>query len=477
MKIRKTIIFMIQNPSPMFLYFLMSWLLFSSLSTISDDPFLYGTIPDATENIENWSSGLPWSIWKIFQAFSIMIEEIIRDISYENFWFVIIPTIIIGFLEARSSMIGISKEREDWIKWYDSISEEKQSSEGVQLPIKPEPKNHFSLYFKELRLHIMCWMAFFLFITLIIGYERRIHNPYFGFSQTIFEFSTIFSMFIIPAILLTLLSSYRASRGITIGVSTERNSWMDWYKQHRNAENYSIEKPPSESVQVESIFSRVLEPVIFILRNPSQLYKQFLVWGIVIPILFFLLCIIIWGIGDLSLDRALLDMFVTLTIPLCIIAYIMSYRDAKGKITGIRLEQSFWNNWYNNIQIKTDYFRKHVNNSDPSIEETFFFTISLTLEFMFERPIRFIYHILGWIVCFVVIYGITDWVFLEGFSDAIQVLLILSLAIISYYYETKGYLIGCMNQRRYWIDWLNQKPENEEGDSESHDTPGLLEVC
>ena len=69
-----------------------------------------------------------------------------------------------------------------------------------------------------------------------------------------------------------------------------------------------------------------------------------------------------------------------------------------------------------------------------------------------------------------------DKLFLEGFPDSIQVMLILCLAIISYYFETKGFLIGCMNQRRYWIDWLNQKPERGDNDTDSHITHGILEV-
>ena len=477
MKIRKTIIFMIQNPSPVFLIFLLCWLLLSTLMTISDDPFLYGTIPDATEEIENWSSDPPWSIWKIFTAISIMIEEIVHDISSESFWLVIIPTLIIGFFEARSSMIGIRKERENWMNWYNSISEENQSLDGRQLPINPVSNNYFSLYSKELPLHILCWMVLFLIFTLIIGYERHIYNPYFGFSQTILELSSIFSKFIIPGIILTLLSSYRASSGIIIGVSTERDSWTKWYKKHGDTQNYSIHKPPSESVHVESFFYRVIETVIFTLRNPSQLYKQLLVWVIVIPILFFLLCIGIWGMGNISLDRDLFNFFFTIAIPLSIVAYIMSYREAKGRIKGIKSEQNFWNNWYENKQTKTHCFVMDINNSDRSTVRNLLYTIRLTLELMFEKPIRIIYYILGWIVCFILVYGITDRLFLEGFSDSIQVLLILSLAITTYYFETKGFLIGCINQRRYWIDWLNQKPENGDNHTDSVDTPGILDVC
>ena len=96
---------------------------------------------------------------------------------------------------------------------------------------------------------------------------------------------------------------------------------------------------------------------------------------------------------------------------------------------------------------------------------------------MIEKPLRIVYYILGWTVCFVLVYGITDILYIEGLWDSVQILLILCLAIISYYFGTKGFLIGCMNQRKYWIDWLNQKPERGDNETESHDTPGILEVC
>ena len=32
-----------------------------------------------------------------------------------------------------------------------------------------------------------------------------------------------------------------------------------------------------------------------------------------------------------------------------------------------------------------------------------------------------------------------------------------------------------MNQRKYWIDWLYQKPERGDNDTDSPVTPGILE--
>ncbi len=115
--------------------------------------------------------------------------------------------------------------------------------------------------------------------------------------------------------------------------------------------------------------------------------------------------------------------------------------------------------------------------SDMSSDKTFLYTMKLTLELMMEKPVQIVYYILGWTLCFVLAYGITDMLFLEGFSDSIQILLILCLAIISYYFETKGFLIGCMNQRKYWIEWLKQTTKNGDNDTVTNDTSGLLEVC
>ncbi len=477
MKISSTIIFMIRNPSPLFLYFLICWILFSTLTTISDDPFQYGTIPDAMEEIENWSTALPWSIWKIFKAISLIIEEIVRDISYQRFWLLIIPTLMIGFLIARNSLRGIENERKIWMNWYNSIIEEKISDSGYHLSNKPKSKNYNFANLRDIPLHVLYWTGFFIMVTVIFGFEKHIYNPYFGFIQTMLELGSIYTNFLIPTILLTLLSSFCASTGYVKGISIERESWLDWYKHNQQSHYKDLDDPPAQSENVESFFSVVRKTIIFTLQIPIHMYKQFLVWGIVLPILFFLLCIGIWGLGDISFDRDLFNVFFTFSIPLCIVAYIVSYRETKGKINGIISEQNFWNNWYYNNQIRTDSLVRDVNNTDRFTEESFFYTIRLTLELMLEKPIRMLYHILGWTVSFVLIYGITDLLILEGFSDSIQVLLILSFSIISYYFETKGFLIGCMKQRKYWIDWLNQKPERGDYDTDSPVTPGILEVC
>lgn len=476
MKIRKTIIFMIQNPSPLILYFLICWLIFSALGTISDDPFQYGTIPDAMEEIANWSTALPWSIWKIFKAITLIIEEIVRDISYQRFWLVIIPTLMIGFFIARNSLRGIENEREIWINWYDSITEENISDTGNHLSNKPKSNNYIYSNLRDIPLHVLYWTGFFIMVTVIIGFEKHIYNPYFGFTQTLLELGSIYTNFLIPTILLTVLSSFCASTGYVKGISVERESWLDWYKQNQQSHYEDLDDPPAQSETVESFFSAVIKTIIFTLQNPTLIFKQFFVWVIVIPILLFLLCIGIWGVPNSSSIPYLTRLYFTFTIPLSIFAYIMSYREAKGRINGIRSEQSFWSNWYENKQNKADYPVTYVKNLDRSSEKGSRRTIYLTIELMLEKPIRIIYYILGWTVCFVFIYGITDILFIEGLWDSVQILLILCLAIISYYFETKGFLIGCMNQRKYWIDWLNQKPERRENDPDSHVTHGILEV-
>ena len=52
MKFRKTLKFMVQNPSTFFLCYLICWIFFSALHTLTDDPFIYGTLPDVDEEVE-----------------------------------------------------------------------------------------------------------------------------------------------------------------------------------------------------------------------------------------------------------------------------------------------------------------------------------------------------------------------------------------------------------------------------------------
>ena len=82
MRGRQTLLFMLSNPVPFIAYFLVCWVLLSASITMSDDPFIYGALPDALEEARNSFENLPWSILNLLTALSIILEEIVSDFSF-----------------------------------------------------------------------------------------------------------------------------------------------------------------------------------------------------------------------------------------------------------------------------------------------------------------------------------------------------------------------------------------------------------
>ncbi len=251
MKFRKTLKFMVQNPSPVFLYFLICWMLFSALSTIADDPFIYGTLPEAGEEVKNSVKNLPWSVWKLFTALTFMIQEIVRDFQYVSFGLLIILALIIGYLEARGSMNGIDKENQVWMNWYQEQQEVKKLVENLRGPPSDDydqvksylMKAHEAIVFrlrspKRLFVHFGYWITFFIFLTIIMTVNNRIVTA----TQ---NFMSLLPQFVIPAVILSLISSYRETRGFL----------KEPLLKHKSGQNGIIGK-------------RLQKPMWKILRNP-----------------------------------------------------------------------------------------------------------------------------------------------------------------------------------------------------------------
>ena len=120
MKGKKTLLFRLWSPTTFLIYFLACWILFSAILTIWDEPFRYGTWPDAAEAAEGAFANLPGSLWKLVTALSIITEEIIRDFifSYRLCLFIIPIALTFSYREARSSRNGITTERQTWMQWY-----------------------------------------------------------------------------------------------------------------------------------------------------------------------------------------------------------------------------------------------------------------------------------------------------------------------------------------------------------------------
>ena len=487
MKFRKTLKFMVQNPSPIFLYFLICWILFSTLSTIADDPFKYGTLPEAGEEVKDAVKNLPWSVWKLFTALSHMIEEIVRDFQHVDFWFLIIPALIIGYLEAKGSINGIEKENQVWMNWYERQQEAEVNYEGPLLDDNNQVESYFvkaheTILYRmrspiRLFVHFGYWITFFIFVTITM----KTNNGIVGAMQNIMSF---LSQFIISAAILALVSSYRETRGFLKGVAVQRRSWTEWYDRQKAAKTDAgtFEEPPfSEKVRIESYFKTAIETVVFMLRNPKQFYTHFLSWGIGVPLLFIIL-LGFWvglseGFGDFPSVLYLFQLFSQFAIPAILLAFCISYREARGNLKGIASEQQVWNRWYAQQQtLQNETTFEELPLSQNMQPDSYFKTAKRTVLSMLRTPLQYFIHLICWIFGFVLTYGITDLFVIEGLPDFAQILLVMILAFISGYQEIKGNLNGTNSQRQVWMDWYSRQQQASEKEIKLVESPPLLEV-
>ena len=69
---------------------------------------------------------------------------------------------------------------------------------------------------------------------------------------------------------------------------------------------------------------------------------------------------------------------------------------------------------------------------------------------------------MGWIIAFIVLFGATNWFrVIDWSSDLTQFLIVLSLAFISYYQETRGGIKGSIKERKVWSEWYDNQNQAE----------------
>ena len=220
MKKKKTLLFMLWNPTAFVVYFLVCWILLSALFTMSDEPFVYGTWPDAVAAAEGAFADLPGSLWKLVTALSIISEEIIRDFifSYRLCLFIIPLALTFTYREARSSRNGMTAERQTWMQWYDRQQLIKAQRGTYETPPLSEhiPGGTYFISARKTVLfmfrhpilpagHFIFW---FILFALPILFDRS-------------NFVRLLPESVIPAVIFTLGLSYREARSNLKGVAIE----------------------------------------------------------------------------------------------------------------------------------------------------------------------------------------------------------------------------------------------------------------
>lgn len=224
MRIPKTFAFTVSNLISFTVSLFVSWISFSALATLSDDPFVYGTWPDVIAAASVWT------------GLVLIIGEIVADFAYEVYPIAIFSALLISFCKVQGHLKGIIKERQIWVQWYhrqrDSII---QGNIFQEMPFVSENIGSTSYFKKAQRIlfrlirhlmsfvvHFSCWFSVFALLATIIQANN-------GIVEAAHYLVRSFPDIAIPAVIHAFLSNYQGTRGSIKGTNTERQTWIEWY--------------------------------------------------------------------------------------------------------------------------------------------------------------------------------------------------------------------------------------------------------
>ena len=247
MGIPKTFLFMVSNLITFTVSLFVSWISFSVLATLSDDPFIYGTWPDVV------------AAASLQRALSLIIGEIVSDFLYEAYWIAIPGALIISWRGARGYLKGIAKEHQVWTFWY--RQQENAITEGNMLEESPLASENMGTdsYFRRIQslllhllrllmffiVHFSCWYSAFALLAIIM-------QPGNGIREAAYYVVSSFPDIAIPAVIHAFLSNYYEVRGNIKGTTEERRVWTKWYdawvkwhhrQQGAEALGYTLDEP------------------------------------------------------------------------------------------------------------------------------------------------------------------------------------------------------------------------------------------
>ena len=455
MKNKKTLLFMLWNPTSFIVYFLTCWILFSATFTMWDEPFRYGTWPDVVAAAEGAFANLPGSLWKLVTALSIIIEEIIRDFifSYRLCLFVIPLALAFSYREARSSRNGITTERKVWMQWYDRQQLVKAQHGIYETPplsghipggsyfIPARKTGLFMLRHPILPAgHFILWFTLFALPALFEGS---------GFVRALPEI-------VISAVIFTLILSYREARSNLKGVAIERDIWTKWYHRQSKAieRGNPFEEPPSsENTKDYSHSGEIPETLSFMVRNPKLFIVHLICWVSALALLFLM------TLQPKDTPEDILEVFDLITtfgymLPwIAIIVFVISYREARGNLKGIANAQQIWMQWYHRRQetVRQGNSFEEPPPSEDRQMDSYFKIAQKTVLSMLRNPTRLMIHFIGWISIIIL------WSAEVGSS--MPFLFMVIPALISSYQEARGNVKGVAKEGEVWTKWYQRQTE------------------
>lgn len=453
MKTRQTLLCMLWNPVSFIVYTLACSILFSASITMSDDPFVYGVLPDAAEAVNGAFADLPGSLWKLVTAFSLIVEEIVGDFHFHYGVFIIVIPVALAFSyrEARSSRNGIDTERKAWMQWYDRQQIVKAERGTYEIPplSKHVPGGTYFIPVRKTVLfmlrhlplligHFVCWFTLFALPML--------------FDTT--DFVRSLPKTVISAAIFTLILSYREARSHLKGMAIERGIWTKWYYRRIKtiAQEGSFEEPPSpENVKAYAYFGEIPETLFFMIRNLKPFIVHLTCWVSAYAFLCFMTLRPEDTPEDIFEVFEIIAMFGQFLPWIAIIVFVISYREARGNLKGIADRQQVWMQWYQEQQktIKQGDTFEEPSPSENGQADSYFKKTQKTLQFMAHHPMSLIVHLGCWFLAFILGYG--------DFLDSMLLLFVIILALISSYQEARGTVKGTAKEGAEWMKWYQRQ--------------------
>ena len=251
MKISKTLLFMVRNPTP-FIVYLTCWFFYAVLCVVSEDPFTDKSWPGIVWLAKTSFSNLPWSLENFAIIVSTIFDDIVKEAMKDEGWIIFTPfAFIMGYREARGNLKGIAKERQTWMQWYDQQQEVMRGNDTLEEPPSKSEATQIDSYFRKAQRtvllmvrnpmlfipHFICWLLPF-FVVVVIEWSHVIET-----TRDLVKFVPYFVMSVaIP----TFLTSYQETRGTVKGIAKEAQVWTKWYQRQINAiaQGHPLAAPP-----------------------------------------------------------------------------------------------------------------------------------------------------------------------------------------------------------------------------------------
>ena len=201
--------------------------------------------------------------------------------------------------------------------------------------------------------------------------------------------------------------------------------------------------------------------LVYMLKNPMYIIIHFGCWFLLSAIL------------TLPYQSKNYLQYLIEGIPIiCIIAFISSYREVRGRLRGSFKTHKIWTNWYNQQLSNKD--QSHNYDNPPTLaytqNDTLFYKVKSVLISLFREPIPLFIHFGVWSIASLTGIYLDDPMqadILDGIpinrllEDLISeywenILFILPIALITCLLEVRGYVSGINKKHQENIEWFNR---------------------